>query len=182
MSNKNNEVLDKTKKKAYKKMMKRYKKLFKKNVKELAPWDWSFGISLFIDFLNWMHDYYKLGYNVWALDVTDPKEPIHTEKTREDSLKETLMWYDRWMNVDDSFIKIAYSKEELQHYLDLGFHLRKDVEKESCIDGTLKSLHWYYLTLYEDPHKNTEELVKATKDCKHKFFECIEKYLEEWWD
>ena len=167
------EVLDPKKKKAYKKMMKRYKKLFKKNAKELAPWDWSFGLSLFIDFLNWMHDYYKLGYNVWAMDVTDPKEAIHTEKTREESLKETLMWYNRWMNVDDDYIKVVYSKEEVDHYLKLGFHLQKDA---------FLNENWHYLTLYEKQSDNTDALIKATKDYKHKFFESLEKNLEEWWD
>lgn len=174
------EVLDKSKRKEYQKMMRSYRKLLRKDVKDSAPWEWSFGLSLFIDFLKWMHAYYKLGYNVWALDVTDPKEPIHTEKTREDSLKETIMWYDRWMNVDEDFIKIVYTKEDLQHYLDLGFHLRK----ESCDSGedAVQQVNHYYLTLYEDNNKNTEELIKATKECKHKFFECLEKYIEEWWD
>ena len=38
------------------------------------------------------------------------------------------------------------------------------------------------LTLYEDEEKNLEECVKARDDYKHKFFECLEKYIEEWWD
>lgn len=172
------EVLDKKKKKQYKRMMRRYRKLLKKDARHSRPWDWSFGIDALINFLRWMHDYYKLGYNVWAIDVIDSNEAIHTEKTREDSLKETIYWYDRWMNVDDDFIKIAHTKEELKHYLDLGFHLQEHDE----VDKSLKHMRLYYLTLYEDYSKNCDELQKAYDSCKHKFFECIEKYLEEWWD
>ena len=160
------------KEKQYKDMMKRYKKLFKKDVENLCPWDWSFGLDLLINFLKWMLDYYKLGYNVWAAE--DP-----TKKTRVESLQETLKWYDRWMTCCDDYYKIAHNEEELKHYLSLGFHL---VSKDEEISSKFNEEHGYYsLTLYEG-RENVEACNKAYNDYKHKFFECLEKHLEEWWD
>ena len=174
-------LLDRQKRLAYNKMMRKYKKLLIKHAKESQPWDYSFGFDILVEFLRWMHEYYKLGYNVYALDITDPKEPRHTEKTREESLRETLMWYNRWNNVDDDYIKIVHTPEELSHYLNLGFHLREDASDDFVIDSSHK-VHYYYLTLYEDHDKNSEELVKARELYKHNFFSCLEKYLSEWWD
>ena len=160
------------KKKEYEQMMKKYNKLFRQDAKNLCPWDWSFGLDMFVNFLRWMLDYYKLGYNVWASDET-------TEKTRVESLQETLLWYDRWLNCCDDYYKIAHNKEELKHYLDLGFHLIS--KEDDASEDYITKQGWYSLTLYEGK-ENTKACNKAYKDYKHKFFACLEKYIEEWWD
>ena len=180
MSERTEEVLDPSKKKEYNNIMKRYKKLFKKTAKDMRPWDWSFGLDAFVDFLKWMYEYYKLGYNVWALDVTDPNEGIHTEKTRADSLKETLMYYDRWQTCCDDYYKIAKSEEEIKHYEKLGFHVVSP--KDDAIEQSMRKTGRTTLILYPDSKENVEKCDEAYRDYKHKFFECLEKYIEEWWD
>lgn len=173
--------LDPSKKKEYKQMMKAYTKLMKKDARQLHPFDWDCGLSMFIDFLSWMQSYYELGYNVWAMDITDPKlDACYTEKTRADSLKEALYLYNRWQDCCEDYYKIAYSEEEIKHYLDLGFHLvpKKDDEIEKAMGRTGSRT----LTLYEDMHKNVEECNKATKDYKKKFFDYLYEHIEEWWD
>lgn len=160
------------KKKEYKKMMKRYKKLFKKSAKELLPFDWSYGLDLLVNFLKWMKDYYELGYNVWTSEIPG-------DKSRKDSLKETLHWYDRWMNVCDDYYKTAYNEEELKHYKELGFRVVEHTD--DAIEELIRKMGYVSLTLY-DSEENLKACCKAEEDYKHKFFECLEKYLESWWD
>ena len=169
----------KEKKKDYKRMMKHYKKLLKKNVKDAAPWDWGFGLEMFVNFLRWMQKYYELGYNVWAMESKD-EDPVNFKDalTRAESLKQTIYYYDKWHNCSEDYYKIAYTEEELKHYLRLGFH---SVKEENGVAKQLSTKTWY-LTLYEDKYKNVEECNKACEDYKHKFFESLETYLEEWWD
>ena len=85
------------------------------------------------------------------------------------------------MHYDSDFLKVAYTQEELQHYLDLGFHLVEN-DKDDCVAKALNKFDFHMLTYYKDYNENTKAMIKARKESKHKFFECIEKYLEEWWD
>ena len=173
--------LDPSKKKEYKQMMRAYKKLLKKDAKEAHPFDWECGMALFIDFLGWMRAYYKLGYNVWAADITDPKlDACYTEKTRADSIDEAIKLYNRWQNICDDYYKIAYSEEEIKHYQRLGFHLVPTDNDE--IEKAMERTGSRSLTLYEDARKNSEACNKAYKETKHAFFEYLEKHIEEWWD
>lgn len=171
----------KEKKKDYKRMMKHYKKLLKKNVKDAAPWDWGFGLEMFVDFLRWMQEYYELGYNVWAMESKD-EDPVNFKDapTRAESLKQTIYYYDKWHNCFEDYYKIAYTEKELKHYLRLGFHLVP--EKNDNIEQQIRKSGSWSLTLYEDSTENVKECNKACEYYKHKFFECLETYLEEWWD
>ena len=176
-----NGPLDPSKKKLYNKMMRKYKKLLKKDVKQAHPYDWEVGLDLFVDFLKWMQSYYELGYNVWAMERKDEDPKLYKDApTRAETLKMTIYYYDRWQNCCDDYYKIAYSEEELKHYLDLGFHLVS--KKDDVIEQSMRKTNSWTLTLYEDKHKNVEECNKAHKDYKKKFFESLEEYLEEWWD
>lgn len=177
---KDHETRPKEKKKAYKKMMRKYKKLLRKDAKAMVPWEWSFGLDALVDFLRWMLEYYELGYNVWAMEHRDEDPELYKGfPTRAESLKETIYYYDRWHNCCEDYYKIAYTPEELKKYLDLGFHL--DDEENDTIEKSLRRAGTWTLTLYEGK-KNTEECHKAILDYKHKFFECLEEHLEEWWD
>ena len=173
------EILDPSKKRAYKKMMRTFKKNLIKKAKESTPWDSCFGVELFVEFLKWMHEYYKLGYNVWALDV-DPFDPENKIKTRAETLEETLKFYNRWQECTCDYYKIARSDEEIKHYEKLGFHVLSvdgdDIE-QSCRKSGMTTL-----TLYTDSKVNAEMCHQAEQSYKHKFFECLEQHLEEWWD
>lgn len=166
-------------KKEYKQMMKKYKKEFKKLLKEAGPWEWGHMTDFMITFMKWMRDYYQLGYNVWAIEDCDAfPETDGNKPTRLQSLNTAIQLYNRWQNVHDDYYKIAYTEEELKHYLRLGFH---SVKKENGIAKQLGTKTWY-LTLYEDNSKNVEECNKAYKECKHAFFDYLEEHIEEWWD
>ena len=162
-----------TSKEEYKQMMKKYKKLLKNDAKMMHPFDSFCGIDMFVHFLHWMLDYYTLCYNVYTSHES-------LEKSREDSLKETLMWYNRWQSCCDDYYKIAHNEEEINHYLELGFHLVS--EKDDIVEQSMRKIGNYTFILYEESKKNSEECNKAILDCKHKFFECLEKYLEDWCD
>lgn len=160
------------KRRAYNKMWRKYKKLLKKDAKEMCPFDYSFGLDAFIDFLKFMKEYYELGYNVWAMERKD-EDPVNYADvpTRVESLKETIRFYNLWQNADECFTKIVYTEQERDYYIKMGYHLQT-----SAFEGH------YYLTYYKDVHENFEAIAKATAEYKHKFFECLEKYINEWWD
>lgn len=163
------EVLNPKKKKTYKKMMKHFRKLLSDDVKNACPSDWGFGLDLFIDFLKWMQAYYELGYNVWAYEKKDENPELYRDvPTRADSLSETIFYYNKWQNVASDYYKIARNEKEVKHYLELGFYQDEDRK------GTFR--------LYKDRKQNVNECHKAEEDYKHKFFECLEKYIEYWWD
>ena len=167
------------KKKDYQKMMRKYKKELKKILKETGPWEWGHMTDFMITFINWMRDYYKLGYNVWAMEDCDAFPEDANKPTRLQSLNKAIQLYNRWQNVGEDYYKIAYNEKELKHYLRLGFHL---VNRTDGIEKQLNTKGWYSLTLYEDRSKNAEECSKAYIQCKHDFFQYLEEHLEEWWD
>ena len=166
-------------KRQYKRMMRKYKKELKKILKEIGPWEWGYITDYIITVIKWMRDYYKLGYNVMAMEDCDAFPEDAGKPTRLQSLNMAIQLYNRWQNVHDDYYKIAYTEEELKHYLDLGFYL---VNKTDGVEKQLNTKGWYSLTLYEDRSKNAEECNKAYKQCKHDFFDYLEEHLEEWWD
>ena len=167
------------KKKAYKKMLHKYKKLLKKDAKGINPFDYGLGLEMFIDFLKFMQEYYELGYNVWAMERKDedPKNNANIP-TRAESLKETIQAYNLWKHADEYFTKIVKTEQERDYYIKMGYHLQPP---SSSITTTINE-DYYYLTSFADLHQNTEAINEAQINYKHKFFECLEKYLEEWWD
>ena len=180
MKYKNKEVLDDSKKKEYNEMMKSYRTLLINDAHKATPSDWQFGVDMFIDFLTWMKAYYSLGYNVWALERKDEDPESYKDvPTRAQSITETLMYYNRWQSCEGDYYKVAYTDDEVKHYQELGFHLSTS---DSAMNKAVNNVSGRVLTLYEDEEKNLEECVKARDDYKHKFFECLEKYIEEWWD
>lgn len=180
MSIADKEVLNPEKKKEYNEMMKHFRKLLFDDVKNACPSDWEFGLNLFIDFLKWMQAYYKLDYNVWALERKDEDPESYKDvPTREQSITETLMYYNRWQSCEGDYYKVAYNDDEVKHYQELGFHLSTS---DSTMNEAVNKVNGRVLTLYEDEKKNLDECIKAKEDYKHKFFECLEKYIEEWWD
>lgn len=156
-------------KRQYKKMMRKYKRILKKHVKKLCFGDYLFGLEPFVDFLRGMKEFYEIGYNVWAMERKDEDpENYKDAPTRAESLKETIFYYDKWQNVASDYYKIASDDKEAEHYLKLGFYPDEDRK------GTFR--------LFKDKGQNIDECNKAEKDYKHKFFECLEKHIEEWWD
>lgn len=157
--------------KKYKKMMKKYKRIFKKHGKLVLPWDWAFGFDPFIDFLHFMKDYYELGENVHAIDSPG--------KSRLETLKEALYWYDKWQNGDDDFFKYAHDEKELKHYQRLGYTVQGEPEKIVADGERYKTV---VLTKYKSYRDTVEEWNKKYHEYKHNFFVCVEENLEEWWD
>lgn len=54
---------------AYRQNIKQHRKILTKLVKEASPYDYGFGLDLFVQFLKFMQDYYEEGINVHALEV-----------------------------------------------------------------------------------------------------------------
>ena len=84
--------LERKRRREYKRMFSRNMRKIKRIVKskDFGPWDFCYGIDLFIAFLRFMEDFYSLGYNVWALDEDD------NGKSRLGSLRATLEAYEEY--------------------------------------------------------------------------------------
>lgn len=159
--------------KSYKKMMNKYKKLLRNHAKEAAPWDYLFGLDYFVDFLRFMQEYYKLGVNVWAFETKyEGLDEFKDWPTRYESISKAIEYYDKWQNASDDYIKIVYTEKECKHYQRLGWHLYETSKEES----------WYELIKY-DNYQDVNRAIHVQKlEYKHKFFETVEKFIEEWWD
>lgn len=93
--------------KEYFKMLKHYKKTIRALAKDAStkPFDWQFGMDLFIEYMKFMKEYYEIGYNVWACEITK-------KCTRAKSLAMTLDEYNTWMDNDSAIFDKYYKKTE----------------------------------------------------------------------
>ena len=81
------------KSKEYKKMIRKYKKMIRKDAKDAStkPFDYDFGLQMFVDYLYFMREYYELGENVFALELDN-------YPTRLQILNMILAAYEDWQN------------------------------------------------------------------------------------
>lgn len=163
-----------------KQLRKQYFKMIKKNRKELdslnraartRPWDWSFGLDYLIAYMEFMRDYYNLGWNVWQTDET----LVPLKK----SLDETLEAYKKWDEcVLDHFYPEAFKIAEQQYY-NLCREENKKVdlnEKEKYIKECISPDEWPFTE--ENLNKYGEEYIRR----RNKFFQLLSENIEKWWD
>lgn len=145
-------------KKQYKKMIRKHcKKLNKLNkAAHKSPWDYGFGLNYFIAFLEFMQDYYNLGYNVWQTDesLTPLKESL---KKALDAYYEWTSWESKFFHLDEEDVYVSKMKE----------------------DGTIE-----LISKYPELHKevNLAFFKEQYNQKRDKFFSIVSENLERWWD
>ena len=157
--------------KDYKRMMKKWKRVIRKYGKDAStnPWDWSYGLDAFIQYLYFMRDFYTLGENVWQVDECR-QEVV-------DTLNTTLDEYEAWVNCDDKYTKVLFKNDDnyetnLKHWLDLGYYQEED---SSFNDVAFLHLHKDYL-------ENLDKCAQEYNEHKVKFFALLGENIEKWWD
>lgn len=169
-------------KQKYKKMNRTYRKTLKKLVKDSGPWEWSYGLDMFIEFLKWMRDYYKLGYNVWATEDCNAFPDIDKDKpTRFESLDTAIKLYEKWQNCDDEFMKVIFldepnAQEQIDELVEQGYTVCVREKNDTLLKNTA------FLYKFKDSKENNEAYTKAYLEYKKQFFEYVGEHIEEWWD
>ena len=145
-------------KKTYKKIFKKYKKQLNQinNKVKTGPWEYGFVLEYLITTMNFMKEYYDLGYNVWQ-----SKESLEEIKK---TLAETLKAY-----------------EELDGFNNHYFHLDDD----NPFNYVKTDKGGYYIVptrpeLYEEDSLN--KFSKEYKERRDKFFKLLSDNIESWWD
>lgn len=81
----------------YKEMVKSHKEKIMSAAKQASiyPFDYAFGLNMFVEYLRFMKDYYELGENVYGED--------NTKLTRLESLTYVLKLYDEWATFSNKY-------------------------------------------------------------------------------
>ena len=151
--------------KAYKKMMKEHRKALKDYTKTCFPWNQQ-GLDLLITYLEWVRAYYENGENVQAMENFEwDSEAI--KLSRLEMVTEILDEYNEWQNCEDKYFTVIYHPETYKTHSngdgtvtidDLGFHVEYSLG---------------------DHDLTNKAFIDEYNFHKHKFFELLEKYLEE---
>lgn len=171
-------VLDKTKKKAYKKLWKNYKKNIIKLAKKSTPYQYEDGLEMFIENLRFMYEYYKLGYNVWAMERKDEDPKQYKDvPTRAEILKQILDEYDAWQNCDDKYRVVHWEGGKANGKGDkfTTINPKTGETKEEQSD-------WWIEYKLGDPKATIEASAKEQEQHRKAFFELYTKYMYELWD
>ena len=163
-----------------KKWRKKYLKMLKKHQKELdslnkvahrAPWDWSFGLDYLIAYMEFMQEYYDLGWNVCQSD-----ESLTLLKK---TLKEALDAYKEWSNFNTEFFHPESYRILDQEYHDLCQKENKKIlinEEMQYIEEHMPSEEWPF------SEENLKKFNKLYKQKRNKFFKLLGDHIERWWD
>lgn len=172
------ELIEKNKKEAkenpeYQAMMAKYKKSLAKINKDAStcPWEWSFGLDYFVEFLRFMQEYYKLGINVWAMERKD-KDPKRYKNvpTRYESISKALEYYDKWQGLEDEYITVV------DHHETYKSHPNDDGTV------TIDDLGYDVIYKYGNAKKTYQKLHKEEERYKKLFVNYVAKHIHEWWD
>ena len=121
-----------------------------------------------------MRDYYKLGYNVMAMEDCDAFPEDASKPTRLQSLNMAIQLYNKWQDCDHEYF-ILVDNDLVKTMQESGYHYTKDGNRELHPDQT-----------YMFKGKTFSEAVSAFnveyKRRKAEFFEYLCEHLEEWWD
>ena len=84
------------KEKAYQKMIKKNRKKIMRLAKDAStkPFDYELGLKMFVAYLEFMKDYYKLGAHVVAME-------LENSRPRLEGITDALECYELWHDVDD---------------------------------------------------------------------------------
>lgn len=137
----------------------------------VSPWEWSWGLNYFVEFLRFMRDYYALGVNVWAMERKDEDpERYKNAPTRLETLTEAIAYYDKWQGLEDEYVKVVDHPETYK--------------ERSNGDGTVSiddfGCHCEYK--YGSVKKTYEKLLEDQEKYKKLFFTSLAEHIEEWWD
>ena len=156
----------------YQEMMKHFKKSLSDINKDAckSPWEPSWAVDYFVEFLRFMQRYYELGINVWALERKDedPKR-YKNVPTRYEAITKALSYYDKWQGLEDEYIQVVKDGEYKDHKND---------------DGTYTVEHTGYKCIYKygNMKKTYKKLHKEQKKYKKLFVNYVADNMREWWD
>lgn len=117
---------ERKRKRAYKKMMKQTKKDLIKASKKFRCWDEGFLFAFMRIIFNCWKDYYRIGWNVWAVEQKDWDADSKDHPTREEVATELLRlmdnmdnsWYEKGDGgLDNSTKKLFDYMAEYIHYM-----------------------------------------------------------------
>ena len=174
------EIIESNKKKAkenpeYQEMMKHFKKSLSDINKEAcqSPWESSWALDYFVEFLRFMQAYYKLGVNVWAMERKDedPKR-YKNVPTRYESLTQAIAYYDKWQGLEDEYIQV----ELPENFKDLF----DEPDETGCCRYRSENVKTTYK--YGSVIKTYKKLHKEQEKYKKLFFMSLAEHMEEWWD
>lgn len=141
--------------KEYKSMNGRYKQQLKNLVNQTTPFEYGWGLEIFVKFLYWMRDYYQLGENVIALEDNEWDEKKKNRPSRLESLNMVLKEYEAWQTCIDKYYQFEHTKD----YKQVRHH-----------------------TYYENKELNEKLCIQEYNMHRNKFFKLIGEYIEDWWD
>lgn len=155
-------------KKEYKKMWKAHKKELIKLAKKATPFQAEDGFEMWIEHLRFMRDYYKIGYNVWAMERKE-EDPVEYKDvpTRFESLDQALKEYNAIEECEDNYIVYHYEG---------GIANGKGI----VVDG--KQQDWWTEYKLGDYKTSYNAYAKERKQHETKFKRLVEKYFNEWSD
>lgn len=158
---------ERRKKKAFKKMFKKYRKSFIKMAKEVTPYQYDDGFEMWIEHLRFMRDYYKLGYNVIAME-RNKEDPVKYKDmpTRFESLDMALKEYDAIEGCEDKYIVYHFD----------------DVKDDSFWNKFTKDDNDICEYKLGDFKTSYNAYLKERKVHEKNFKKIVEKYINEWWD
>ena len=149
----------------YYKMMRNNRKKLVQAAKSVYPWNCE-AYELLIPYLEWVRDYYKKGENIHAMENFE-WNPEAIKKTRLEMVEEILNEYNEWQTCEDKYYKVVHHPETYKSHSnddgtvtvdDLGFHVEYALGDHDLTNKAFNDEYNFH---------------------KHKFFELLEKYLEE---
>lgn len=154
--------------KAYKKMMKDHRKALKDYAKTCFPWN-NQGLELLITYLSWVRAYYLNGENVQAMENFEWDEDA-IKLSRLQMVTEILDEYNEWQNCEEKYYKVVYHPET--------YKTHKNPDGTITVDDMGSHIEY----ALGDPEITRKAFNDEYNFHKHKFFELLEKYIEELWD
>lgn len=158
------------------KLSKKYYKLIKDNnknlvkiAKETRPWDFGWMLDSIVANLTYMRDYYANGENVIGMDDYVDNS-TNVSKTRLQMIDELLSEYASWHNCDEKYFKLISHPETCKTH--------KGENGTIVVDD----FGWHIEYLFGDAETTNKLYREEYLLHKHKFFELLEKYIEELWD
>ena len=147
-------------------MMRNNSKALKKAIKEVVPWGAMSGVQLFVQYLEWVRDYYKNGENVHAVEKFEWDSDA-IQKTRLEMVEEILNEYNEWQTCEDKYFRVIHHPETYKDH--------KNEDGTWTVDDIGSHIE-YSLGDYETTRRAFNDEYQFHKN---KFFELLKNYIEE---
>lgn len=123
------------------------------------------GVQLFVQYLEWVRDYYKNGENVHAAERFE-WNPDAIQKTRLQMIEEIINEYNEWQTCEEKYFKVVLDGEYKDH---------KNPDGTYTVDSLGSHLEYSL--------GDRDLTIKAFNDeygfHRKKFFELLNEYIEE---